>query len=41
MLSENIVLYNKSKHIDIKFNYIRDVVHIGVVKKQYMEIRRI
>ena len=35
-LSENPVFHDKSKHIEIKFHYIRDMVQIGVVKLQYV-----
>ena len=36
MLSENPVFHDKSKHIKIKYHYIRDVVQRGVVKLQYV-----
>jgi hypothetical protein len=29
--SENIVFHDKSKHIEIKYDYIRDMVHRNVV----------
>ena len=35
-MSENPMLHDKSKHIEIKFHYIRDMVHKGAVKLQYM-----
>ena len=35
-LSENLVFHDKSKHIEIKYHYIRDMVHRGVVKLQYV-----
>ena len=35
-LSENPVFHNKSKHIEIKYHYIRDMVHRGAVKLQYV-----
>ena len=35
-LSENPVFHDKSKHIDIKYQYIRDMVEKGVVKLQYV-----
>ena len=35
-LSENPVFHDKSKHIDINFHYIRDMMHRGVVKLQYV-----
>ena len=36
-LLENPVFHDKSKHIEIKFHYIRDMVQRGAVKLQYME----
>ena len=35
-MSENLVFHDKSKHIEIKYNYIRDMVHRGAVKLQYV-----
>ena len=35
-LSENLVFDDKSKHIEIKYHYIRDMVQSGVVKLQYV-----
>ena len=35
-MSENIVFHDKSKHIEIKYNYIRDMVQMGAVKLQYV-----
>ena len=35
-LSENPVFHDKSKHIEIKYQYIRDMVEKGVVKLQYI-----
>ena len=35
-LSENPVFHDKSKHIEIKYHYIRDMVHRGAVKLQYV-----
>ena len=35
-LSENPVFHDKSKHIDIKYQYIRDMVEKGAVKLQYV-----
>ena len=35
-LSENPVFHDNSKHIDIKYHYIRDMVQRGVVKIQYV-----
>ena len=34
--SENLVFHDKSKHIEIKYHYIRDMVHRGSVKLQYV-----
>ena len=33
---ENLVFHDKSKHIEIKYHYIRDMVQKGVVKLQYV-----
>ena len=35
-LSENLVFHDKSKHIEIKYHYIRDLVQRGAVKLQYV-----
>ena len=35
-LSENPVFHDKSKHIEIKYQYICDMVEKGVVKLQYV-----
>ena len=35
-LSENPVFHENSKHIKIKYHYIRDMVQRGVVKLQYV-----
>ena len=35
-LSKNTVFHDKSKHIEIKYTYIRDMVQRGVVKLQYV-----
>ena len=35
-LSENSVFHDRSKHIDMKYHYIRDIVQKGVVKLQYI-----
>ena len=35
-LLENPVFHNKSKHIEIKYHYIRDMVQRGAVKLQYV-----
>lgn len=31
-LSRNPMLYNKSKHVDVKFHFIRNVISQGVIK---------
>ena len=35
-LSENPVFHDKSKHIDIRYHYIRDMVQKGAMKLQYV-----
>ena len=35
-MSENPLFHDKSKHIEIKYHYIRDMVQRGVVKLQYV-----
>jgi hypothetical protein len=35
-LSENPVFHDKSKHIEIRYHYIRDMVQKGAVKLQYV-----
>ena len=35
-MSENPVFHDKSKHIEIKYHYIRDMVQRGAVKLQYV-----
>ena len=35
-LSENPVFHDKSKHIEIKYHYIRDMVQRGAIKLQYV-----
>ena len=35
-LSENPVFHDKSKHIEIKYQYIRDLVEKGVVELHYI-----
>ena len=37
-LSENPLFHDKSKHIDIKYQYIHDMVEKEVVKLQYVSI---
>ena len=35
-LLDNLVFHDMSKHIEIKYHYIRDMVQRGVVKLQYV-----
>ena len=35
-MSENPVFHEKSKNIDIKYHYIRDMVQRGAMKLQYV-----
>ena len=35
-LSQNLVFHDKSKHIEIKYQYIHDMVEKGFVKLQYV-----
>ena len=35
-LSENLVFHDKSKHIEIKYHYIRDMVQRRAMKLQYV-----
>ena len=35
-LLENPVFHDNSKHIELKYHYIRDMVHRGVVKLLYV-----
>ena len=35
-LSKNLVFHDKSKHIEIKYHYIKDMVQGGAVKLQYV-----
>ena len=35
-LSENPMFHDKSKHIQIKYHYIRDMVQRGAVKLRYV-----
>jgi hypothetical protein len=35
-MTENHVLHDKLKHIEIQYHYIRDMVQRGVVKLQYV-----
>jgi hypothetical protein len=35
-LTENLVFHDRSKHIDMKYHYIRDLVQRKTVKLQYI-----
>ena len=35
-MTENSVFHDKSKHIEIKYHYIRDMVQSGAIKLQYV-----
>jgi hypothetical protein len=35
-MTENHVFYDKSKHIEIRYHYIRDMVERGALKLQYI-----
>ena len=35
-MSKNPMFHDKSKHIEIKYHYIRDMVQKGLVKLQYV-----
>jgi hypothetical protein len=35
-LTENPIFHDRSKHIKIKYHYIRDMVQIGAVELQYI-----
>jgi len=35
-LTENPMFHDKSKHIEIRYHYIRDMVQKGAVKLQYV-----
>ena len=35
-ISENLVFHDKSKHIEIKYHYIRDMVQIKIVQMKYL-----
>ena len=35
-MTENLVFHDKSKHIEIRYFYIRDMVQKGAIKLQYV-----
>ena len=35
-MTENLVFHDKSKHIEIRYIYIRDMVQKGAIKLQYV-----
>jgi hypothetical protein len=35
-MTENHVFYDRSKHIEIRYHYIRDMVQRGALKLQYI-----
>jgi hypothetical protein len=35
-MTENPVFHDKSKHIEIRYDYIHDMVHRGAIKIQYV-----
>ena len=35
-MTENLVFHDKSKHIEIKYHFIRDMVQKGAVKLKYV-----
>jgi hypothetical protein len=35
-MTKNIVFHEKSKHIEIRYHYIRDMVQRGAIKLQYV-----
>jgi hypothetical protein len=37
-LSKNLVFHDKSKHIEIKYHYIRDMVQRKAIHVQYLSI---
>ena len=37
-LSENPVLHDRSKHIEIRYHFIKDMIQKGVVKLKYVSI---
>ena len=37
MLSENPVFHDRSKHIDIRYHFLRDCVHRGTIQLEYIQ----
>ena len=37
-MTENLVFHDKSKHIEIRYHYIRDMVQRGALKLQYISM---
>ena len=35
-MTENLIFHDKSKHIEIKYNFIQDIVQKGAVKLKYV-----
>ena len=35
-LSENLIFHDRSKHIEMKYHYIKDMVQRNVIKLQYI-----
>jgi hypothetical protein len=35
-MTKNLMFHDKTKHIEIRYHYIRDMVQKGVVKLQYV-----
>ena len=39
-LSENPVSHDRSKHIDIRYHFLRDCVHRGTIRLEYIQTMR-
>jgi hypothetical protein len=37
-MTENLVFHDRSKHIEIRYHYIRDMVQRGAIKLQYVSM---
>jgi hypothetical protein len=37
-MTENLVFHDKSKHIEIQYHYIHDMVQRGAIKLQYVSM---